>query len=148
MRRIVLRTLGALIIVVLALVAFVYARSELALRHTWKIDEAAHVTSFAGSGEPGFKDDSAAYATFLQPMAIVADPSGNFYVTDGANQNIRMITSTGIVVTIAGNRRWDLVDGVGGYASFSQPYGMTIHSNGDIYLTDNYSGTIRKMVVR
>ena len=41
MRRIVLRTLGALIIVVLALVAFVYARSELALRHTWKIDEAA-----------------------------------------------------------------------------------------------------------
>jgi len=59
-----------------------------------------------------------------------------------------MITSNGIVVTIAGNRRWDLVDGVGGYASFSQPYGMTIHSNGDIYLTDNYSGTIRKMVVR
>ena len=41
MRRIVLRTLGALIIVVLALVAFVYARSELALRHTWEINEAA-----------------------------------------------------------------------------------------------------------
>jgi len=121
---------------------------DLGNRKIRKIDEAAQVTSFAGSGEPGFKDDSAAYATFLEPMAIVADPSGNFYVTDGANQNIRMITSNGIVVTIAGNRRWDLVDGVGGYASFSQPYGMTIHSNGDIYLTDNYSGTIRKMVVR
>ena len=41
MRRIVLRTLGAFIVVILALVAFVYARSELALRHTWEINETA-----------------------------------------------------------------------------------------------------------
>ena len=41
MRRLLLRTLGALVVIVIALVAFVYARSELALRKTWKIDEAA-----------------------------------------------------------------------------------------------------------
>src|ERR1700733_3811240 len=41
MRRILLRTLGALIVIVIALVAFVYARSELALRHHWKIEETA-----------------------------------------------------------------------------------------------------------
>jgi cytochrome c553 len=41
MRRILLRTLGALVFVVLVLVAFVYARSELALRHSWQVEEAA-----------------------------------------------------------------------------------------------------------
>ena len=41
MRRILLRTLGALVAAILVLVAFVYARSELALRKNWKIDEAA-----------------------------------------------------------------------------------------------------------
>ena len=41
MRRILLRTLGALVVAILVLVAFVYARSELALRKNWKIDEAA-----------------------------------------------------------------------------------------------------------
>jgi cytochrome c553 len=41
MRRILLRTLGALVAVVLVLVVFVFARSELALRKHWKIDEAA-----------------------------------------------------------------------------------------------------------
>ncbi len=41
MRRILLRTLGALVVVVLAIVAFVYAKSELALRNHWKIEETA-----------------------------------------------------------------------------------------------------------
>jgi cytochrome c553 len=41
MRRILLRTLGVLVVAVIALVAFVYARSELALRKHWKIEEAA-----------------------------------------------------------------------------------------------------------
>lgn len=41
MRRILLRTLGALIVVIILLVAFVFARSELALHKSWKIEEAA-----------------------------------------------------------------------------------------------------------
>jgi cytochrome c553 len=41
MRRILLRTLGALVVIVIALVAFVYARSELALRKHWQIQETA-----------------------------------------------------------------------------------------------------------
>jgi mono/diheme cytochrome c family protein len=41
MRRILLRILIALIVVVLGIVGFVVVRSEMALRQTWRIDEAA-----------------------------------------------------------------------------------------------------------
>jgi len=41
MRRIVLRVLTALAVVLLGLIVFVVVRSELALRHTWRVDEAA-----------------------------------------------------------------------------------------------------------
>ena len=60
-----------------------------------------------------------------------------------------MITTDGIVVTLAGNILvHDTIDGIGGYAGFSFPYGITVSPAGIIYITDSYSGVIRKMVVQ
>src|SRR3954469_1854662 len=41
MRRILMRALIALVVVVLVIAGFVYLRSELALRNTWRVEEAA-----------------------------------------------------------------------------------------------------------
>ena len=113
-----------------------------------KVTPAAVVTTFAGSGAQGSADGQALSATFNQPLGIIADAAGNFYVTDQGNQKIRMITANGTVVTLAGNGTQASTDGVGGFASFSSPLGMAIDANGVIYMIDNYSATVRKMVVQ
>ena len=76
------------------------------------------------------------------------DHAGNFYITDESSHIIRMITSDGYVVTIGGNGNHATTDGVGGFASFYYPLGMTIDTNGTIYEVDNGTGTIRKIVVQ
>ncbi len=107
------------------------------------------VTTFAGTGVSGWKDDSAKSATFFIPIGITADASGNVYVADEGNQDIRMITTDGIVLTLAGNILvHDSIDGIGGSVGFSFPYGITVSPDGVIYITDSYSGIIRKMVVK
>jgi predicted butyrate kinase (DUF1464 family) len=59
-----------------------------------------------------------------------------------------MITTSGTVVTLAGNGTQASNDGVGGFAGFSSSLGMAIDGEGVIYMIDNYSATIRKMVVQ
>lgn len=114
-----------------------------------KINSTGLVTTFAGTGESGWKDDSVKSAKFFIPIGIAADAAGNVYVTDEGNMDIRMITTDGIVLTLAGNILvHDSIDGIGGYAGFSFPYGITVSPAGIIYITDSYSGVIRKMVVQ
>jgi hypothetical protein len=112
-----------------------------------KVTPTGVVTTLAGTGTGGSTDGPALSATFNMPMGIVSDAAGNFYVSDMANQKIRMITADGTVVTLAGNGTQASVDGVGGFASFSSPSGMAIDGNGVIYLIDNYSGMVRKLVI-
>ena len=52
-----------------------------------KITQTGVVTTFAGDGTSGAKDGPALSASFNFPVGIVADQSGNFYVTDQANAN-------------------------------------------------------------
>lgn len=79
---------------------------------------------------------------------MVIDQAGNFYITDENGQRIRMITPDGIVVTLAGNGNHASVDGVGGFASFFYPLGITIDPDGTMYIIDNGSQQVRKMVVQ
>jgi hypothetical protein len=59
-----------------------------------------------------------------------------------------MITTDKIVVTLAGNGNHASVDGVGGFASFNYPLGITIDPDGNMFMIDNGSNTVRKMVVQ
>ncbi len=113
-----------------------------------KVTPAAVVTTFAGSGAQGSADGPALSATFNKPIGIVADAAGNFYVSDQGNQKIRMITSNGTVVTLGGNGTQASTDGVGGFASFGSPLGMAIDPNGVIYMIDNFTATVRKIIVQ
>ena len=123
---------------------------EPASRKIRKINTTSLVTTFAGTGESGWKDDSVQFAKFFIPVGIAFDAAGNAYVADEGNMDIWMITTDGIVLTLAGNMLvHDTIDGIGGYGTgFSFPYGITVSPAGIIYITDSYSGVIRKMVVQ
>jgi sugar lactone lactonase YvrE len=67
-----------------------------------KITPNGVVTTLAGSGTAGAIDGTGTAASFDGPTGLVVDALGNVYVADANNNEIRKITSSGVVTTIAG----------------------------------------------
>ncbi|HET7000916.1 MAG TPA: IPT/TIG domain-containing protein [Puia sp.] len=113
-----------------------------------KVTPAGVVTTFAGDGTIGVTDGPALSARFNGAQGIVQDKSGNFYVTDGGSNKIRMISPDGQVYTLAGNLTNSSIDGSGNFASFSSPLGITIDPSGVMAVVDRGTQKIRKIVVQ
>jgi hypothetical protein len=111
-----------------------------------KITAAGVVTTFAGSAhQSGSNDGTGAAARFFFPGGAAADDNGNVYVADGDNV-IRKITPGGVVTTLAG--KVDVAgstDGTGSSARFSGALGVATDANGNVYVADQVSNTIRKI---
>lgn len=58
------------------------------------------VSTLAGTGTAGFMEGPAATARFNTPMGLSVDPTGTVYVADMFNMGVRMITPTGMVMTV------------------------------------------------
>lgn len=112
-----------------------------------KITPAGVTSVLAGSGIAGFTNGTGTGAQFNQPYSIVADASGNFYVSDRMNNAIRKITPAGVVSTLAGNGTGASVDGTGSAASFAEPLGITLTSSGNLYVADYATQSIRKVTM-
>lgn len=112
-----------------------------------KITPAGIVNTLAGSpGNPGSADGAGSVARFKNPEGIAVDGSGNAYVADSGNSTVRMITPGGIVSTLAGNPgQTGSADGTGTAALFSDPVGVTVDSNGIVYVADPNNNNIRKI---
>lgn len=110
-----------------------------------KITSSGVVTTLAGSGQAGSSDGTnGSSAQFFHPSGLTLDGAGNVYVTDTFNHTIRKITALGTVTTLAGTPGVQgSADGAGTTATFSFPTGITIASNGLLYVTDSQNGTIR-----
>ncbi|RAJ35453.1 NHL domain-containing protein [Pedobacter cryoconitis] len=66
-----------------------------------KITPTGVVSTFAGTGQPGYQDGPVAAAKFNSPFGIAVDKTGSVYVGDGSAV-IRKISTAGIVSTYAG----------------------------------------------
>lgn len=101
------------------------------------------VTTLAGNGISGFADGIGTAASFNSPMGVAVLSNGDIVVADYGNNCIRLVTPTGIVVTLAGSGNYDFADGTGAAASFANPAGVTIHQTGNIVVTDMNNQRIR-----
>lgn len=106
-----------------------------------KISINGDVTTIAGSTR-GFTDGQGLNSQFDLPTAVVSDGAGNLFVTDLGNHKIRKITPNGSVSTLAGSTQ-GFADGQGAAAKFNLTNGITIDSQGNLYVTD--SDKIRKI---
>jgi mucin-19 len=114
-----------------------------------RITQAAVVSTFAGSGSVGNTDATGTNASFWNPAAVCADISGNIYVANRGFYNIRRITSTGVVTTLAGYLNSGLsqgtLDGVGTNAKFRTPVAVAVDNLGNLYVTDIGNHNIRRI---
>jgi gliding motility-associated-like protein len=93
----------------------------------------------------GADDGGPGTATFNHPYGIDLDNSGNIIVADEWNNMIRLVTSTGNVVTLAGVGLNGSSDGQPTAAMFNYPWDVTVDSSGNIFVADGYNHTIRKL---
>jgi sugar lactone lactonase YvrE len=110
-----------------------------------KITSSGTVSTIAGSaGSAGSADGASVAARFRSPTGLSLDASGNLYVADTGNSVIRLVTSAGMISTLAGEPEvTGSSDGIGSAAMFQQPFGVAIDGNGNLYVADTANDTIR-----
>ena len=106
------------------------------------------INTIAGNGfnGPGGDGGSAIQAA-LDPERLVVDKAGNIYVSGRTNNNIRRISTTGIIQTVAGH----LTAGFSGdaglaiLAELNSPAGVALDSCDNLYIVDQVNNRIRKV---
>lgn len=111
-----------------------------------KITLAGVVTTFAGSGSPGFADGTGNAASFHDPIGLTIDPDGNLYVADAQNNRIRKITPAGAVSTVAGQSNFGHTDGDLSVVTFNTPFGIAIDGGWHLYIGDTNNNVIRMII--
>jgi sugar lactone lactonase YvrE len=101
--------------------------------------------SFSGDGGPATK------AELQSPEKVVADGSGNIFISDSVNNVIReVVAATGNIQTVAGNNALGAgFSGDGGpaiAAQFNLPTGMTLDAAGNLFIADAQNNVIREVV--
>ncbi len=111
-----------------------------------KITPAGVVSTLAGSSTRGSTDGTGTAAQFNSPIGITVDTSGNVYVVDQDNNNIRKITPVGVVTTLAGLAGTNgNTDGTGSAARFERPERAAVDASGNVYVADRQNHRIRKI---
>ena len=109
------------------------------------------ISTLAGTGPPRFNGDNgpADKAGLNEPVALAVDErAGRLYIADLANYRVRALElSTGRIITYAGSGSSDY-DGDGqpaAQAGLSGPSGLALDTEGNLYISDTFSGRIRRV---
>jgi len=119
-------------------------------RRVRKLTPAGIISTFAGTGVQGYSGDGgpATSAMLGRPIALAIDGSGNLYIADSGNQDVRRVNlSSGVITTYAGNGT-AAFGGDGGpaaRASLMFPLGVAADNAGNLYIADAGNNVIRKV---
>jgi hypothetical protein len=114
-----------------------------------KVNTSGIITTIAGNGVSGNNGNGgqATAAELDMPTGVARVASGNLYIVDGGADRVRMVNTSGIISSAAGNS-------VGGYsgdggqataAEFSSPMKIAFDCNGNFYITDQSNDRIREV---
>lgn len=114
-----------------------------------KVNTAGVISTFAGTGYPGYSGDGgAASAAELSAgvVGVVADDTGNIYIADGSNGRVRKVDLTGVITTFAGSGYGSYTgDGIPATSSVILPTQLTFDNLGQLYITDRVNLRIYKV---
>ncbi len=108
------------------------------------------VSTFAGTGAPGFSGDGGrAAAAQLWPTSVAVNGQGVVYVGDTLNDRIRRIDTSGRIDTIAGQGTSGSFGdgGPAAAASLAQPTGLAVAPSGDVEFVEPGSRLVRSLLV-
>jgi uncharacterized protein (TIGR03437 family) len=113
-------------------------------RRIRKVASNGIITTIAGGGTGG-DGGPATKAQILWPSAIAVDANGTVYFAD--LDQIRKVTSSGIISTIAGGSDPGYFgdNGPAVRAALNAPSGLAVAANGDLYIADTGNSSIRKI---
>ena len=112
-----------------------------------KINAAGIISTYAGTGIPGYSGDrgKAAAAELSGPIGLAVDNNGSLYIADRDNFRVRRITPDGTINTVAGNGRVGFL-GDNGPAISAQvaPLAVAVDNQGNLYIS-TFDYRIRKV---
>jgi hypothetical protein len=107
------------------------------------------IETIAGNGKFGYavNGGAASIAELNYPWGIAVDVADNVFIADYDNSRARVVTTSGLIYTIAGT-------GTGGYsgdggmaadAELYYPTGIAVDSAGDVYISDTLNSRVRQI---
>src|ERR1700744_6468750 len=102
-----------------------------------KVTAAGIITTIAGNGSRTYSGDGvqATAAALNDPSAVAVDAVGNVYIADASNNRIRMVNTSGMISTFAGNGTLSF-SGDGGQATaagLSYPTGLAFVAQKNLF---------------
>ncbi len=119
---------------------------------------AGTINTIAGNGTAGSTGNGGAASAALldNPGSIAIDGAGNLYIADTGNNEVReIVAATGDIVLVAGGATTvcgSATDTVGDgcpalQATLSQPEGVTLDVNGNLYIADTADARVREVAL-
>jgi uncharacterized protein (TIGR03437 family) len=116
----------------------------------YKLASGGTLTLVAGNSRPGFSGDGgpATAAQLNSPQGLAFDKSGNLYIADSLNNRVRVVSTSGVITTFAGNGTVGTPGFLGDFgpatsASLHFPNGIAFDSVGQLYIADTGNNSIR-----
>jgi sugar lactone lactonase YvrE len=115
-----------------------------------KVSTSGIITTVAGNGTWGYSGDggAATNASLADPVGVAVDASGNLFIADYTKGRIRMVSTDGIITTVAGNGSASY-SGDGGKAisaSLYYPHDVAVDASDNLFIADTYNNRIRKVI--
>jgi len=107
------------------------------------------ISTVAGNGVGAYAGDglAATSASLFSPACVSFDANSNLYVADSYNNRVRMVQSSGVIITFAGNGSTNGFGGEGDPAVFTplfHPQAVLADTSGNVYVADtNHNRVIR-----
>jgi hypothetical protein len=103
-----------------------------------KVDANGIITTVAGTGVAGFQGDGipATAVQLYSPGSVAVDTAGNIYIADMIGERVRLVTTDGLIHTIAGGAVVGAGEGAPATEASISPWGMTLDPGGNIYFLD------------